>query len=76
MRIEICETNYSASPVGSNTWDILITTPGQTQIIPGQDTAADALNYLLSLYPNKELKMWIVPLQTEETKDASQISND
>ena len=67
MRIDICETNYSASPVGNNTWDIQITTYGQTQIIPEQVTAGEALNHLVNLYPNKELQVNIIPLEMEKT---------
>ena len=62
MRIEICETNYSDSPVGDNTWDLMITTYGQTQIIPMNKTAGDALNYLVGLYPNSNLQVDIIPL--------------
>ena len=62
MRIEICETNYSDSPVGDNTWDLMITTYGQTQIIPMNKTAGDALNYLVGLYPNGNLQVDIIPL--------------
>ena len=62
MRIEICETNYSDSPVSNNTWDLMITTYGQTQIIPMNKTAGDALNYLVGLYPNSNLQVDIIPL--------------
>ena len=63
MRIEICETNYSASPVGDNTWDLMITTYGQTQIVPNQATPGDALNYLVSLYPDSNLEVSITSLK-------------
>lgn len=71
MRIEICETNYSESPVGDNTWDIHITTYGQTQIIPENKSASEALNYLLSIYPSQELQIDIVPLQAKELVDVA-----
>jgi len=63
MRVEICETNYSDSPVGNNTWDLMISTYGQTQIVPMNATAGDALNYLVSIYPNSNLQINIVPLE-------------
>jgi hypothetical protein len=62
IKAEIYEVEYSISPGGKDVWEIDISDYGNSRNVDGFNTAGDALNYLISQYPEKDFELYISPL--------------
>ena len=64
MRVEIHEVEYSVSPGGVDCWEMDVREKlGHTKTYSDYNTAGDALNHLLYLYPGVELDIGITSLE-------------
>ena len=62
MEIEIFEVEYSVSPGGKDCWEMEIRNYGETKNYSEYRTAGEALNHLLSLYPDADLNINVTSL--------------
>jgi len=62
MEIEIYEMEYSCSPGGVDCWEMTIREYGYSTNYSDYKTAGEALNHLLSLYPDADLNVNVTSL--------------
>ena len=66
MKARISEIDYSVSPAGENSWEAEVIVYGTTNIIQDFETAGDALNYLIKVFPTQEMEVEVVSVQAWE----------
>lgn len=62
MEIEIYEVEYSVSPGGKDCWEMTIREYGHSTCYSDYKTAGEALDHLLSLYPDADLNINVMSL--------------
>jgi hypothetical protein len=62
LKAEIYEMEYSVSPGGIDCWEITIQHYGSSENYGEFKTAGDAVNYLISRYPGREIQVDITTL--------------
>jgi len=70
--VEVVENYYPQQAAGKDQflWDLQIRWYGEIQVIPGYDTAGDAVNAVIEKYPFSTIRVEIIPLATKEKVNA------
>ena len=64
LEIEIYEVDYSVSPGGVNCWEANVQGYGESKCYSDFNSAGEALNHMLLVYPEQELNVNVMSLAT------------
>ena len=64
LEIEIYEMDYSVSPGGVNCWEANVQGYGESKCYSDFKSAGEALNHMLLVYPEQELNVNVMSLDT------------